>query len=115
MSSLTEFLLARITEDEAVAGAGTTMRADAYARHTALWNGAGHLPVMTAKRLKAECAAKRAIMERHCSLDGDGQLCDWCITHDLSDQPLPWPCPDLLALASVYADHPDYRDEWRTP
>ncbi|MEV5894733.1 DUF6221 family protein [Nonomuraea fuscirosea] len=25
----------------------------------------------------------------------------------------PWPCLDLRDLAAPYADHPDYRDEWR--
>jgi hypothetical protein len=24
-----------------------------------------------------------------------------------------WPCPTLRALASVYAEHPVYRQEWR--
>jgi hypothetical protein len=23
-----------------------------------------------------------------------------------------WPCPEVLDLASVWSDHPDYREEW---
>jgi hypothetical protein len=37
--------------------------------------------------------------------------CEMCGSVD--DSPVEWPCETLLALASVYADHPDYRDEWR--
>ena len=32
-------------------------------------------------------------------------------THDIRFAP--WPCPDVLIIAAVYADHPDYLPEWR--
>ena len=64
--------------------------------------------------LLAECEAKRRVVELHgrdheCSTyDRHGEIdnCTW-VLHDER------PCSTLLLLASVYADHPDYREEWR--
>jgi uncharacterized protein (DUF2235 family) len=55
-------------------------------------------------RVLREVTAKRHILKHH----GD--------THDCGD-PRSWESPyvgccDLLALAAVYSDHPDYRNEW---
>ena len=136
--TLTDFLLARIAEDEAdakaaspggwqypgiesVAGGtlydesrrivdvvyeqpkdhdGTIVRhllvpeADANGRHIAR-----HDPA----RVLAECEAKRAVVGLHPEMLG------WCqgCAHES------YPCRTLLALALPYADHPDYREEWR--
>lgn len=57
-------------------------------------------------RVLAECKAKRRIVELHQA--EDGQHPDFC-GHDLRELP----CPTLCLLALPYADHPDYRDEWR--
>jgi len=69
-------------------------------------------------RLRAECVAKRAIVELHAiSLRGpwvnpvDGPaysewscvLCDWCEVDG---------CDTLRALAQPYADHPDWNESW---
>ena len=47
-----------------------------------------------------ECSAKRRIGERH-------PACDRVSSGDLLS------CPDLGDLATIHADHPDYREEWR--
>ena len=70
----------------------------AVARHIAL-----HDPV----RVLADLAAKRAVIDLHVA--EDGQHPDFC-GHDRHELP----CPTLRLLASVYADHPDYRKEWTT-
>lgn len=69
-------------------------------------------------RVLAECEAKRRIVELHqphVLLQG-GAYCDcqgielegsWGGREDI------YPCDTLLALASIYADHPDFREEWR--
>jgi len=75
----------------------------------------------TAARVLRDVAAKRRIMTRHhagplpsgyvagcqhcagCNCTGWGEY----ITEDIND------CPELQDLAAVYADHPDYREEWR--
>jgi len=116
MIDLTEFLLTRIAEDEAVArealpptewavttpppetpsltpivGTGLSYNVEA-ARHIGRWQPA---------RVLAECEAKR-------------QAVQWC-----DDDPLchdgGWAYTDkfLRFLALPYADHPDYREEWK--
>lgn len=91
------FLLARLAEDEEAA------------------HVAHHDPA----RAFAECAAKRAIIEMHKVIvvwpEGTGgskyytggvDVCASC------DERTHVPCPTLRALAAVYADHPDYQQEW---
>lgn len=127
--TITEFLEARIAEDEAVVY--NVMPADVETFYDGHWvNG----PV-SSERLLAECAAKRAIIKQHE---------DWPVlvekkpefSEDTSDihsmtyrasQELAWltereyvkrfgvqaPTTNMVkALASVYADHPDYAQEW---
>lgn len=108
--TITEFLIARIAEDEAAAN-----EQDGAEYHTD-----GAWPDGMAARVLAECAAKRAIIEAH--PDGNAAYkdaagaylpmfrgyCATCSDHEVE----PWPCPTLRAIAAVYADHPDYRQEW---
>lgn len=85
--SLTDFLLARIAEDEAVA------------------NGEGGwqpgLTLGLADRMSAECEAKRGLIT---------EAADWLDRLDELET-IGGRVRKLLALP--YADHPDYRDEWR--
>lgn len=106
--SIVEFLLARIAEDEeAVRDARLDNDDDA----TAEWWMPG---CWTRNRALAECAAKRAIIERHAPAGprwvgfprADRQ--EWYCTHDQHA----YPCPDARILAAVYADHPDYDPSW---
>lgn len=89
--TLTEFLLARIEEDE-----GRRFGAD--------W---------TAARVVAECGSKRAIMQIH-SGSTDGDECPGCGAW-LDGRWRTGPgetCRVLAAMAAVYAEHADYRPEW---
>ena len=64
-------------------------------------------------RVLAECEAKQQIVELHprCNVhDRPGEECDAC--QRCGDGSL-WPCETLLAVASVYADHPDHDPAWR--
>lgn len=102
---LSEFLLARIAEDEA------GYRDEFYY---------GYLDVR--ERLLAVCEAHRRIVElHHPSPEYDTQACVLCQWDRDCDSPVfapdddpewLWPCPTLRALAAIYADHPDYRSEW---
>ena len=124
--TLTEFLLARIAEDEAAARECDEMYPpdepfglEFDHDHQARW---------TPGRVLAECEAKRRIVAEHemttiretttakgtyywpaycrrCTMDGEYA--------DISREPREEPCVTLLALALPYADPPDYRDEWR--
>lgn len=94
--TITEFLEARIEEDE--------RRANYY----------GPLAMGTA-RVLAECAAKQAIIGMHrrtMDIYGDalGDTCTTCVSSGPDAQG--YPCDTLKALAAVYADHPDYKQEW---
>lgn len=89
MSDLTEFLLARIAEDEASLPEGFDC-----------W--------YPPERYAAECEAKRRIVE-----DFEILHADYGVTHDPSTEARRFQALIAAArLASVYADHPDYREEW---
>lgn len=86
--TLTEFLLARIAEDEAAAEGDPHA---SYCEERGCTCGAG----TTTTRVLAECEAKRRIILA---------LCD-----DYEE-----PSPSVLrTLAGIYADHPDYDEAWR--
>ena len=120
--TLTEFLLARIAEDEAVAlefrdceWAGI----DAWGDGTDLFFGEN--PPASVRRVLAECEAKRQIVKLHTrTADGECVRCDegyWTEDDESSEvyyaQPEAYPCQTLRTVALPYADHPDYRDEWK--
>jgi hypothetical protein len=100
MRDLTEFLLARIAEDEAAADRLF------FRRELAPPIFAGDPPrygyYTVRDRVLAECEAKRRIVEVAAWLLQDGTRAQ-LTAHQL-----------LGALALPYADHPDYREEWRS-
>jgi hypothetical protein len=96
MTDLAEFLLARIAEDEAVA-----REAVRWSEGASQWGDSGepdweHIARHDPARVLAECDAKRRIVQ---------------MLED--DDPGEWGDGALRHLASVCADHPDCRDEWR--
>lgn len=105
MTTLTEFLLARIAEDEEAAGrlpADGHRVADGRVLSVA-GTGAGWPDRWNPVRVLAECEAKRRIVALHPEML---EACQGCDAES-------YPCRTLLALALPYADHPDYREEWR--
>jgi hypothetical protein len=74
-------------------------------------------------RALSEVKAKRAILPEHQITDrvispgyqrrGDPFGCENCHDWDGATEGRGY-CGTLLALAAVYADHPDYRQEWNT-
>ncbi len=104
MSDLTEFLLARIAEDERAA--------HRIALPLALTGAKG--AVVGPGRVLAECEAKRRIVARALTLDEQAQSLPPDSTHTASfeGQALAWRVA-LRFLALPYADHPDYREEWQ--
>ena len=128
MTGLTDFLLARIAEDEAAArGAadhwGDLIAAYAYGATEAF--GERHDPA----RVLAECEAKQRIVERAKAtwadvfannplMDHPGQRVGEYSASEYRDlygeeEPPWWLASDLRDLAAVYADHPDFQEEWR--
>lgn len=123
--TITEFLEARIAEDEAAALAcgSATWRiiSEDGTRHPlwveglsiaaadSTWDAciavadAEHATRHDPARVLAECAAKRAVIKSAKRLEAKREDGDWQITED----------EDILeALAAVYSDHPDYQQDW---
>lgn len=138
MSDLTEFLLARIAEDEAVALEVQAKAGDessplgyfedaegsaASAYFDRDYRQGGY--TITAVRVLAECEAKRRMVAIHAPVERTEPrgfpetadiVCSTCAEFDF----FPWegvadafPCATARLLALPYADHPDYREEWR--
>lgn len=114
---ITEFLEARITEDEVRA----TLREWHALDCEVIPNDAGYTypcDCGVPERILAECAAKRAIIKEHeLDLHMSEQYCDTCAEWwkcELGEGPPPvkYPCPTIKALTSVYKDHSDFRQEW---
>jgi hypothetical protein len=92
--TITEFLEARIAEDEARASSGWARLGDTR------WETTNEgQDFLTPSAVLAECAAKLTLVEMHTT-------CDDVSYGDAST------CPEIRTLATVYADHPDYRQEW---
>jgi len=90
--TLAAFLLDRIAEDEASIPSNR-------ARVTTP-EGVVLYADLAAQRVLAECEAKRRIVELGDSEDADSPPY-WSAIEDV-----------LRALASVHADHPEFREEW---
>jgi len=93
-TTLTDWLLARVAEDEADAQRIPTE--DGYAHHTNCWDK---------DRVLAECKAKRRIVERYAMGPCVEDSGEWGYVDGIKYA--------LMELATVYADHTDYREEWR--
>lgn len=137
--TIVEFLAARLDEDEAAALAvddnsppfNGQWKPDGNALRTendwVLFHGHGrplapglveHVARHDPARVLREVHAKRAILDEHADDYSDCRVCarESAETNSLGNAfhvPLPHPCPTLRHLATVYSDHPDYREEWR--
>ena len=122
--TLTDFLIARITEDEAGAKAAVLGHWDAIEGPSGDWwvehahladialdlhgENARHIARHDPARVLAECEAKRRILE---SSSAKATALDR-ITPGVGAV-LANAAWDLRNIAAVYADHPDYREEWK--
>lgn len=135
--TITEFLLARLAEREALALAATVgpwaveSQMSNPPRPVAVW-GNDRRTIVVASGAQPDIlhiaandpadtlrmvAAHRAIVELH---SGDAE---WCGASQGGDgthgnmafygqEPMPMDCETLRALAAGHADHPDYQQEW---
>lgn len=115
--TLTEFLLARIAEDEAIAVDAEKEIAEWYDKRRTHHGSALAVAIddphpvgvlESASRVFAECQAKRLIVT-HALLErelGPHRQSDTDAAPHFADK-------FLRALALPYADHPDYREGWR--
>lgn len=127
MDDLVQFLRERLDEDEAAArAAADAERADTWTTLPESYGGvldgtgtrslavgygnvmapetAGHIARHDPARVLAEVEAKRRVVERCTAVQG--LLLDDFTAEHLADE--------VLALIALpYADHPEYREEWR--
>lgn len=108
--NITEFLEARIADDEA--GAWEVHRADCDTIASFPCN----CPIPT--RIAAECAAKRVITAEHELAERSNGIRTslGCVLCNY-DRDYGWeevgPCKTLRAIASIYTGQPDYQQEWK--
>lgn len=126
MTDLVAFLAARLREDEAAAVAA------AQAAEGGQWNPTRpsedldyiayrtHIARHDPARVLREVESKRKILEHHSPqaqqiwrdqrvVGEQPPTCGWCSDRE---EDHPWPCPDVLAIAAVWSDHPDYDPAW---
>jgi hypothetical protein len=126
--TLTEFLLARIAEDEQAATAGISTQADPengwglieyeglagltlspHVGHIHERVQGEHIIRWHPHRVLAECEAKRRIVELCAEVMGDED--PRTSLDEAGWISLAWEL--MYELAGVYADHPDFREGWR--
>lgn len=118
--TITEFLEARIAEDEAQAQSAKDWVANGPEPRYPWFGSHGevtgkrfgialpHIATMSPSRVLAECAAKRAIINL-----ADATLRENADRRDASALGAELMHDEVLcALAAVYATHPDYQQEW---
>ncbi len=133
MTTIDEFIEARLREDEEIAGAASpgtweiselhsgdkNERVIVYVSREGVWHpvtdqgyegdggasvqDAEHIARQQPKRVLRQCAALRAILE----------AADW-IGHDAGDPgaSAAYARPFLKSVASIWSSHPDFREEW---
>ncbi|MFD3802629.1 DUF6221 family protein [Streptomyces sp. NPDC058619] len=122
MDDLVQFLRDRYDED--VVEAGKLADGDDWEMEpwqvrrdeTGTYDSYAYLRIAKA-RVLAEVVAKRQLLDEHgdtndgsCGTCVDGQ---WGYPVLGSSTPQPHPCRTLRLLALPYANHPDYREDWR--
>jgi hypothetical protein len=119
--TISDFILARVTEEEDLAHAALDGRepddrwdSPSDGEHFNRWNP---------WRVQSACLVRRQIVRAHAdagpqvvrvpgaTLELRGAVCSTC--RDEQGQPAAWPCYTMRVLASEWADHPDYRHDWR--
>jgi len=117
--NITEFLEARIAEDEAVA---KELPVDAPVHHPGCYYYSYSLDAgwfcdcdddgTTKRRLQAECAAKRAIIAQASEASSN----HWQVVGEfvMSHEDAGYDPGEVIlqALAAIYKEHPDYQQEW---
>lgn len=115
---LIEFLRARLDEDEAAAqdtldhtwGQSDVAPFAVYGSHKRIavcadYQQAHHVARHDPARILADVAAKRSVMDAFLQRDAEG--------HEVSHMHATGLLLAIRRLAAVYADHPDYRQEWK--
>ena len=127
MNDLVAFIRARLDEDEATAKRVKPNQSPNELRAMVMREDSEPFLIVDSARVLREVEAKQRILDEHADDDG---FCRICTVEDRQEntleeirndgpfmtivrRPLWHPCPTLRLLALPYADHPDYREEWK--
>lgn len=94
--TITEFLTARLDEESRFWANPSAMR----------FRGVGLSDLIL--RMRADVAAKRAIVALHSASDGRDPSCSSIYYPEMAED-----CETLRAMLQPFADHPDYDKAWR--
>jgi hypothetical protein len=128
MDGLIAFLKARLDEDDRVARnasdgpwvkhvgyiSGGPTGATRVTQQAQAWN-ADHIARHDPARVLREVEAKRQILNEHPTLTAE-RVCTRCSDYAEPGEvfrAVPGPCATVRLLALPYADHNDYREEWK--
>lgn len=122
--TITEFLNARYDEDEQVARAATpghwgpsghsVLTSDDIEFIEASRTDSVHIARHDPARALREITAKRALLRAHpFEPYADEPSEGFCAECQRGGSAGVWPCPTVRIMSAVYADHPDYRQEWK--
>jgi hypothetical protein len=123
MDGLRDFLLERISEEEALAQAAIDAHSPGHAWESADHPDAAHFAHWNPWRVLASCVAKRLVIAAHRDVGAGvdrkaepeyvlkAHACSTCGQYD--EYAIEWPCYTLRTLALEWVDHPAYRPEWR--
>jgi|SRR5450756_2472930 len=104
MNELTDFLLARIAEDEEMAGSGWGRPVPGR------WCRSDEgRSILTPQAILAECESKRRIVMEFEQVHADYRIAP---TPMMEGQRFGL-AKAVAALAEVYTDHPDYQEDWK--
>jgi len=109
-----EFLRTRLDEDEQVARDASShpARDDGHELHVIDDDYKHDAIRIPAARVLADVEAKRRVVGLHRELIGEtrggDRVGEGCVECDSF-----WPCDTLRLLVLPYAQHPDYREEWK--
>jgi hypothetical protein len=121
MLTISDFILARVSEEEALAhaaldhlGSDFDWEAASVGKHYDRWNP---------WRVESTCIGRRLLVKAHRNagpavtqvpgMDHELHSATCATCGRSSEQPAPWPCYTLRVLALDWANHPDYRADWR--
>ncbi|HEY9250569.1 MAG TPA: DUF6221 family protein [Rariglobus sp.] len=112
--TITEFLLARIAEDEVEIGPGEDYDIPPNGIGWGEVGAISEVLMVSQQRARAECQAKRAIVADALDVVDPEPGEDPYAEIDTLDDGQVWAFSAALHhLAAVYADHPDYDETWR--
>jgi hypothetical protein len=126
VTTIRDFILARIEEDEAAAKVAEGRRWVRSPNHNyggiyfincageiatvRRWQNAAHMVRHQPQRVLAQCAALREIVKLHKVRDFSYDLCYTCDPDSPGGPYMHVPCPTLIGVASIWIGHPDWQN-----